>query len=126
MGKYLLWWLVGWTVIAGIVYVFFAKETPDVMYGVAVAAGISLLFLIKMLSEKYEGEIIEVKEETYYVSDDDGPSREKRLVAIIRRPNGRTKKLQAMKGYEGGNYIVKKRGEASPKLYTSKDVVPKT
>ena len=120
MGKYLLWWLVGWTVIAGIVYVFFAKETPDVMYGVAVAAGISLLFLIKMLSEKYEGEIIEVKEETYYVSDDDGPSREKRLVAIIRTPNGKTKKLPAMKGYEVGNYLKKVRGEASVRILTKK------
>jgi len=59
------------------------------------------------------------------VSDEDGGSHEKRLVAIIRKPNGKTKKLPAIKGYEVGNYIVKKRGEASPKLYTSKDVVPK-
>ncbi|PJA15187.1 hypothetical protein COX64_01080 [Candidatus Dojkabacteria bacterium CG_4_10_14_0_2_um_filter_Dojkabacteria_WS6_41_15] len=73
-----------------------------------------------MLSEKYEGEIIEVKEETYYVSDDDGPSREKRLVAIIRTPNGKTKKLPAMKGYEVGNYLKKVRGEASVRILTKK------
>jgi len=57
MTKYLLWWAIAWVVIGGIVYFFFAKETPDVLYGVALAAVISLLFLIKMLSEKYEGEI---------------------------------------------------------------------
>lgn len=120
MSKYLLWWGIIWLLIGGIVYAFVGKETPDVIYGIALAAFISLIFLFKSLSEQYEGEIIEVKEESKYVSDDDGGSVEKTIVAIIQLPNGKTKKLQALKGYEVGNYIIKKKGEPSPKIYEKK------
>ena len=120
MTKYLLWWATAWILIGSIVYYFVGKETPDVIYGIAVAAGISLIFLIKMLLENYEGEIVEIKEEVYYVSDDDGPQKEKKVVAIICMPNGKTKKLQAMPGYAVGNYLKKVRGEASVRVLTKR------
>lgn len=120
MGKYLLWWGIIWALIGGVVYAFVGKETPDVIYGIALAAFISLVFLFKMLAEQYEGVITEVKEESRYVSDDDGGSVQKTLYAYILMSNGKTKKVQAAPGYIVGNYIVKKKGEPSPKIYNKK------
>lgn len=120
MSKALTWWAIIWIVIGAVVYAFVGQETPDVLYGVAVAAIISLFFLVKTLSEAWEGEIIEIKEESVYVSDDDGGSVEKQLKALVKLPNGKTKKIQAHKGYAVGNYLIKKKGEASVKVYEKK------
>ena len=120
MGKSIFWWAVIWIVIGAVVYAFVGKETPEVIYGVAAAAGISFIFMMKTLSEQWEGEIIEVKKENVFIPDDDGGDTEERLYAYVRLSNGKTKKIDAFKGYEVGNYLIKKRGEGAVKIYTTK------
>lgn len=120
MTKSLIWWAVIWLIIGIVVYAFVGQETPDVLYGVGLAAIISLAFLIKTMTEQWEGEIIEIKEEQVYVSDDDGGSVEKRLKAVVKLSTGKIKKIDAIKGYTVGNYLIKKRGEASVKVYETK------
>jgi len=120
MRKHLITWAIIWLVVGIVVYLIAGQQYPDVVWGIALAAIISLGFMIKSLSEEYEGEIIEIKQEERYVSDDDGGSVEKFLVAILKQPNGTTKKLRALKGYQVGTYIIKKKGESVPKVYEKK------
>lgn len=120
MTKALLWWAVIWLVVGAVVYAFVGQETPDVLLGIGLAAAISLFVIVKTMSEQWEGEIIEVKVEEKYVSDDDGGSFEKRLKALVRLSNGKIKKVDAIKGYDVGCYLVKKRGEASVKVFAKK------
>jgi hypothetical protein len=121
MTKYLISWAGIWLVVAAGFYIFVGKEEPEVLYGIAMAALISLFFLVKTLNDQWEGEIIELKTEEVYVSDDDdGGHTEKQLKAIVRFPNGKTKKISAQNGYVVGKYLVKKRGETGVECLDAK------
>ena len=120
MTKYLLWWAAIWVIISIIVLMFSGEAGTETLLGVAVAAIISLIFLVKILTDQWEGEIIEVKKVSVYVSDDDGGRNEEKLVAIVQLPNGKKKKIDAINGYEVGNYIIKKKGETTPRVFDKK------
>jgi hypothetical protein len=115
-GKFLVIWGVIWLVIAGVVYIFWGQKQPDIIYGVGLAAFISLVFMFKMLWEKWEGEIVELKTEKVAVNSGDDTIWEDVLFAKIKLKNGKTKKIRAARGMQIGDYLVKERGEGSYKI----------
>lgn len=112
MKKYLLIWLVVWTVIALLVSAF---GYANALGGVGVAALISLFFLFKILADNWSGEVIEVKKEDVFTPDEDGGETNSVEFAFIKLDNGKTKKIQNM-GYKVGQKLEKKRGEAMIKV----------
>lgn len=109
MKKYFLIWLVIWIIIAILVSAF---GYSNALGGVALAAFISLVFMIKMLADNWSGTVVEIKKEEVYSSDEDGGSTSTVEFAHIKLTNGKTKKIQNM-GWKVGNQLEKRRGEAS-------------
>jgi len=98
MKKYLLIWLVIWVLISILVSVF---GYANALGGVAVAALISFVFMFKMLTDNWSGEVTEVKKESVYTPDEDGGETNIIEYAYIKLSNGKTKKIQNM-GYQVG------------------------
>ena len=109
MKKSLLIWLVVWILIAILVS---ALGYSNALSGVAVAALISLFFLFKIMNENWSGEVIDVKKEEVYSSDEDGGSTSTVEFAYIKLGNGKTKRIQNM-SYQVGDKLEKRKGEAS-------------
>ena len=109
MKKSLFIWLVAWIVISLLVSIF---GYSDALGGVALAAIISLFFIIKIMNENWSGEVIEIKKEDVYTSDEDGGSTSTVEFAYIKLINGKTKKIQNM-GYQIGDKLEKRKGEAT-------------
>jgi hypothetical protein len=112
MTKYFFIWLAIWIVIAIIVSTL---GYSNALGGVAVAAIISLIFMIKMLFDNWSGVVTEVKTIEEYSSDEDAVGITKVEYAFIKLSTGKIKKIQNM-GYKVGDKLVKKRGEASIKV----------
>ena len=109
MKKYFLIWLVIWVIIAVLVSAF---GYSNALGGVGVAALISLFFMFKMLNDNWAGEVVEVKKEDVFTSDDDGGETNTVEFAYIKLTNGKVKKMQNM-GYIVGEKLEKRRGEAN-------------
>lgn len=112
MKKSLLIWAIIWAVIAILVSAF---GYSNALGGIALAAFISLIFLIKTLSDNWVGEVVEIKKENIYVSDDDGGSTEIVEFVYIKLANGKTKKMRNM-GYVVGEKLEKRKGEATIRI----------
>ena len=108
----LIGWAILWAVIGGAIFYFFGEEHPEALLGVGVAALISLVFMLVNLSSHWEGQIVDMRTERVRVDDGEDSHYEDRTYAIIRRRNGRTKKVQAHRGWQVGDYLVKQRGES--------------
>jgi hypothetical protein len=110
MKKSLLTWLIIWAVIAVIVSIIgYSKILP----GIALAAFISLIFLFKTLNDHWSGEVIDVKNEEVYNTDNDGNSSSDTVeFAYIKLANGKTKRTQNP-GWKIGNKLEKRKGEAT-------------
>ena len=109
MTKYFFIWVIVWVVIAILVSAF---GYSNALGGVAVAAVISLIFMIKMLAENWSGTVTEVKTEEVYSNDEDSVGTSKVEYAYIKLSNGKTKKIQNM-GFAVGDKLEKLRGQAS-------------
>jgi len=109
MIKYFLIWVGIWAVIAILVSAF---GYSDALGGVAVAAFISLVFMIKMLADNWSGTVIEIKKEEVYSSDEDGGSTSTVEFAYIKLVNGKTKKIHNL-GWKVDDQLEKRRGEAT-------------
>ncbi len=106
-------WLVIWVIIAAVVYFFFAREEPMVLLGVAAAALLSLVLMLFSLAGHWKGQIIELKTERVQVqSGEDDWDWEDQTFAYIRQPNGRIRRMRAMNGWQVGDWLEKRRGEA--------------
>jgi len=108
----LIGWAVLWAIIGAAVYYFFAEEYPEALLGVGVASLISLVFMLVTLSSHWEGQIVDIRTERVRVDDGEDWHYEKQTFAIIRRSSGRTKKVRAHRGWQVGDYLVKRRGES--------------
>jgi hypothetical protein len=115
-GKFLLYgviWLVIWVIIAVVVYIFVAQKQPAVLLGVAAAAVLSLVLMLFSLASQWQGQIVEIKKERVRVQrGEDDWGWEDQTFAYVRQPNGRVRKMRAMGGWQVGNYLEKRRGEA--------------
>jgi hypothetical protein len=110
---YLVGWFVVWVVIAAVVYFFFAREQPAVLLGVALAALISLVLMLFSLADQWQGQIFEIKTERVHVRRGDDWDWENQTFAYIRQPNGRTRKIRSMPGWQIGDRLEKRRGETN-------------
>ncbi len=111
MGTYFLIWVVLWLAIAALVHFVLAPEEPAALYGVALAAVISLVLMVKQLGEAWSGVIVEIRTERVEVEDDEDSHLEDMDFAYIRLTDGKTKRMRAMQEWRVGNRIEKRRGE---------------
>lgn len=112
MRKYLIWWLITWVVIAAVVMLFVRQ--PTALYGVGLAALISLVWMVKTLSDAWSGEIVEIRKERVNTSSgDDEPFYHDVDFAHIRLVNGKTKKMRSMNGWAPGMKLEKRKGEST-------------
>ena len=109
MKKSLLIWFLIWLAIAILVSAF---GYSDALGGVGIAALISLFFLVKMMTDNWSGEVVEIKKEDVFTPDDDGGDTETIEFAYIKLSNGKTKKMRNM-GYIVGEKLEKRKGEAN-------------
>lgn len=112
--SYLLIWLVAWIIIAVVVFFLVAKDQPNVLLGVAVGAVLSLVLMLGSLAGQWQGQIVELKVVRVRVqqSEDDW-GWEDQTFASIRQPNGRIRRMGAMGGWQVGDRLEKRRGEAN-------------
>jgi len=121
-GKWLLYlvlWVVIWAIIAVVVY-FVAGEEPMAVAGVGLAAVISLILMLAMLSSHWEGAIVDIRMEKHRVSDNDDDGSwhwETITYAYVRRSNGKVKKERAMPNWDVGDRLEKRRGEGQIRHY---------
>ncbi len=121
-GKWLLYlvlWVVIWAIIAVVVY-FVADQEPMAVAGVGLAAVISFILMIAMLSSHWEGTIVDIRMEKQRVSDNDGDGSwhwETITYAYVRRSNGKVKKERAMSNWDVGDRLEKRRGEGQIRHY---------
>lgn len=121
-GKWLLYlvlWVVIWAIIAVVVY-FVAGEELMAVAGVGLAAVISLILMLAMLSSHWEGTIVDIRMEKHRVSDNDGDGSwhwETVTYAYVRRSNGKVKKERAMSNWDVGDRLEKRRGEGQIRHY---------
>jgi hypothetical protein len=111
MKKYFLIWFVIWLIISIVVA---ATGNSKILPGIALAAFISLVFMLKTLSEQWSGTVTDVKTVTEYANDDSGGSMEV-TYAFIKLANGKIKKTRSM-GWKVGDKLEKRRGEATVRV----------
>ncbi len=120
-GKTLLYfviWAVIWAVVGVVVFIFWGREEPVGMLGVALAAFISLVILLATLSSAWSGTVQDLRVEKMRKSDDEGYSyTENVLFAYVRRDTGKVKKMRAMPQWQVGDRLVKNRGESHVRHY---------
>jgi len=111
MGTYFFIWVISWLAIAALVRFVLEPEEPAALYGVALAAVISLIIMVKQLGETWAGDIVEIRTERVEVGDDEDSHLEDMDFAYIRLTDGKTKKMTALPDWKAGNHIEKRRGE---------------
>jgi len=87
------------------------------------AALISLVFLVKSLSDQWQGQIVDIRTERVTVSESDSDGStdqrtEDQEFAYIREPSGKTRKMRAMKGWQVGDRLEKRRGEGDIRIFS--------
>ncbi|MGC9360892.1 MAG: hypothetical protein ACP5G7_11080 [Anaerolineae bacterium] len=108
-------WAIVFAVIAVVAYLVAGQEV-EILYGVALAAGISALIVFFKMMSAYEGRITDIRtvESTSY--DEDGYRTTNRTTyAYLLRPDGKTKRVHAHRGWQRGDYVIKRRGYVNPK-----------
>ncbi|MHB1356538.1 MAG: hypothetical protein ACYCZF_11235 [Anaerolineae bacterium] len=108
----LIWLVIVVTVGVG---VWLASKEPKAVLTVGALAVLSLLAILSSAASSWEGEVIDRGTETHRTRDEDGDYQTRTVrYAIIRQPNGTTKKVNSSKKWNIGDYVVKRRGEMSP------------
>lgn len=119
-GKWLLYfvaWAVIWAIIAVVVF-FAADQELMAVAGVGLAAILSMVLMIAMLSANWEGQIVDVRVERVRVEDGDGDWHWQNVrYAYVRRSNGKIKKMRAMPKWDVGDRLEKRRGEGQVRHY---------
>lgn len=112
MKKYFLYWLVIWAVIAIVVA---ATGYSQILPGIALAAFISLIFMLKTLSDQWSGTVTDVKTVTEYSTDDDSTTSMEVEYAFVALASGKVKKMRNA-GWKIGDKLEKRRGEATVRI----------
>jgi hypothetical protein len=110
---YLIIWAVFWVVVEVVAYVAVGQKEPNVIYGVGLAAVLSLVLMLGSMASGWKGQIVEVRSERVTVNDGDGDSHhENRTYAYIRQANGKIRKEQiGWQKWQVGDWLEKRRGE---------------
>jgi len=118
VGLSLLFWFIGFSAAAVIFYLI-AKDTQVILV-VGIVAAISLILILINAASAWEGRIYDIRTTRERHRDSDG-NYETRTVtyAYIEQPDGKTKKVKAGGGWQIGDYVQKRRGETTPRLFKS-------
>lgn len=117
--KYVFLWAIAWIIIGIIVFITIGKGKPEIIIGIGLAALISLILMLKVLSEAWEGTVTERKTErvpirrgnkTYWTNVD---------FVLIKLVNGKIKKTRTMPQWQVGTHLIKHRGEMQAKIISS-------
>ena len=104
-------WLVAWIVIGTGVYIFLAKDQPEILYGVALAAVLSLVLMLWSMGGRWKGQVTEIRIVRENTGDADEPVYENVRYAFIRETNGRMRRERAMPAWQAGDWLEKRQGE---------------
>lgn len=115
---YLIAWASLWTIVAVVVYLVWGRDEPMGLVGVALAAVISLIFLLFNLGSQWSGEIVDIRMERVRVDHgEDDWHYEDRRFAYVRRDSGKTKRMEAPRKWQIGDRLEKRRGEGQLRHY---------
>lgn len=115
LGVTLIIWFVIFLVVA--VVAFIISKDPMVVLIIGFIALISLVFILASAASAWEGEVVDIRTETRRVRNSRGHySTQVVRYAIIRQPNGQIKKISSSGNWNIGDYVVKRRGEMSPRI----------
>lgn len=109
---YFVGWFVIFSIIALAVYVY--TREPLAPAGVGLAALLSLVFMVRSLSDSWYGQIVDIRTERVYIpgDDDSGGDWEDQEFAYIQQPGRRqVRKIRTMGGWQVGDWLEKRRGE---------------
>lgn len=105
-------WLVCWCIIVAGVYLFYGSshpdEFPDLLLGLAAAAGLSLLLMLWSFRGSWKGQVVEVKVVSEQTQDD---IYEDVRYVFIRQVNGKMRRERAMPTWQVGDWLEKRQGE---------------
>ena len=102
--------VVVWVIIAIAAEVFAGREA---VYGVGLAALISLVLGVHNYNDDWEGTVERLETRRVRVDDGDGDyHHQNRLIATIRRSNGKRKEMHASSDWAIGDRLIKRRGKA--------------
>lgn len=117
LGVSLIIWFIIFVVIAVIIGIITKGAEPLIFVGIGVAALISLIIILVNAGSAWEGQIVDIRTHTEHYYDSDGDRRTRRVTyAYLRQPNGNTKRIHCGLGYQVGDYVVKRKGETTPRL----------
>lgn len=115
LGVTLIIWFVIFLVVAVVAIV--VSKDPTVLLVVGLVALISLIAILVSAASAWEGEVVDNTTETRRVHNSSGHySTQIVRYAIIRQPNGKTKKISTSGNWTIGDYVVKRRGEMAPRI----------
>jgi hypothetical protein len=108
-------WFVIFLVVAVVAYII-SKELMVVLT-IGFIALVSLIIILASAASAWEGEVVDNRTETRRTRDSNGHYHT-RIVryAIIRKPDGKTKKVDTSGNWNIGDYVVKRRGEMAPRI----------
>jgi len=112
IGRWIGVWAVIWIVIAVVVHAL-AKDEPQALLGVAAGAALSLILMLANLNSQWSGVVTEIRAERVRVNDDDDWHYQTVTNAYVQQANGKVKKLRAMPGWQVGDRLEKRKGDAS-------------
>jgi len=119
MKKHFLTWFAIWAGIALLVLLLAPKDKESILTGLALAASLSLFFMLKNLLQSWSGKIEEIFDKTYTSDDEDGVTNQKTVTfAKVLLTNGKTKKVHFQSGWKVGDKLQKTRGEYQIKVLT--------
>ena len=119
MKKIFQWYVIIFAVIAFFILILVPDpaEKSNTLGGLAIAAVISLFYILKSLNASWSGIITDIKTKRVYQSDDDGMGEAYDIdFAYIKLSNGKTKKIRSQAGWKVGTKLEKHRGQAEIKI----------
>jgi len=107
----IIWFVVSSLVGVAVYFVGVGKQQPMALL---VVAGVSLLSLVMMLLSAFShwrGQVVDIREERVRVQHGSHSHYERRTVAHIRQPDGRTRKVRAARDWRIGDWLEKRSGD---------------
>ena len=108
-----IFFIVIWGLAIAATYIFGGENRTTLMGGIALAAIISLALTVKNLTEEWGGVVSEIKKERINTSNNrEHPFWQEVDFAYLKLDSGKTKKVRAMREWEVGDRIEKRKGES--------------
>ncbi|ABR54120.1 hypothetical protein Mevan_0210 [Methanococcus vannielii SB] len=107
------------TIIFAVLFVggvYLLTGEPLSALGAFIALIIGVIIYIFQVNQSFIGQIVDIKEKTTHHSDDDGSDYTTRTTfAYLKLRNGKTKKIHYQNGWQIGDVIEKRKGDAMPR-----------